>query len=448
MNQHPGWSAAFFFFPVFFLIFWVAAPARSQTLSLEEALRLGTEENRLSRNAAIEVDKMEDRIAAARTKRYPSFELYVMESRLLKTLDFEFRKGVFGDNPVIGPIPAEDTDISTEPRFATYALARVTQPLSQQYRIGLGIEFLEISRDLAREALRIRRQTVANEIRHSYFEILGLQNALAAAGETVSFYRELRRVVDRFIREGVALSVDGLEVEANLSGALDDERTVGHAIRSRKEELNRLMGRDIETAFEVASIPEPAPFEVDGGTAAEKALASRPELLEARLRVDQAEYGKRMKKAEYIPDLSLAMNYARLHNVEVLPEEAASVGLILTWECFDWGRKKRELEERERMILQAKNGRREAEALVLSDVRFRLRKLDEARAAIDTARLRKEASRERLRITMNRYREKAALLKDVLQDEASFRDATRKFDGAVLDLWKARADLEKAMGVD
>jgi outer membrane protein TolC len=100
------------------------------------------------------------------------------------------------------------------------------------------------------------------------------------------------------------------------------------------------------------------------------------------------------------------------------------------------------------VILQAKNGRREAEALVLSDVRFRLRKLEEARAAIDTARLRKEASRERLRITMNRYQEKAALLKDVLQDEASFRDATRKFDGAVLDLWKARADLEKAMGVD
>lgn len=265
MNQHPRWTAAFFFFPVFLLIFWVAAPARSQILTLEEALRLGTEENRLSRNAAIEVDKMEDQIAAARTKRYPSFELYVMESRLLKTLDFEFKKGVFGDNPVIGPIPAEDTDISTEPRFATYALARVTQPLSQQYRIGLGIEFLEISRDLAREALRIRHQTVANEIRHSYFEILSLQNALAAARETVSFYRELRRVVDQFIREGVALSVDGLEVDANLSGALDDERTVGHAIRSRKEELNRLMGRDIETAFEVAPIPEPAPFEVDGG---------------------------------------------------------------------------------------------------------------------------------------------------------------------------------------
>lgn len=448
MNQHPRRTAVFLFFPLFLLFFWGIAPARSQTLTLEEALRQGMEENRLSRNAAIEVQKMEDQIAAARTRRYPSFELYVMESRLLKTLDFEFKKGVFGDNPVIGPIPAEDTDISTEPRFATYALARITQPLSQQYRIGLGIEFLEVSRDLAREALRIRRQTVANEIRHDYFEILSLQNALDAAGETVSFYRELRRVVDQFIREGIALSVDGLEVEANLSGALDDERMVGHAVRSRKEELNRLMGRDIETDFEVAPIPEPAPFEVDAGTAVEKAMANRPELQEARLRVDQAEYGKRMKKAEYIPDLSLALNYARLHNVEVLPEEAASVGLVLTWECFDWGRKKRELEERERMILQAKNGRREAEALILSDIRFRLRKLEEARAAIDTARLRKEASRERLRITMNRYREKAALLKDVLQDEASFRDATRKFDGAVLDLWKARADLEKAMGED
>jgi hypothetical protein len=52
------------------------------------------------------------------------------------------------------------------------------------------------------------------------------------------------------------------------------------------------------------------------------------------------------------------------------------------------------------------------------------------------------------RITTNRYRDKAALLKDVLEDEAAYREETRNFDKAVLDLWAARADMEKAMGED
>ncbi len=436
------------FFVVIFLLFEGISPARSEILTLEEAIRYGLDENRQAQNAAWEVDKTEDQIAAARTKRFPALELYVMESRLLKTLDFEFKKGVFGNNSVIGPIPAKDTTIDTEPRFTTYALAQLTQPLSQQYRIGLGIDYLKVSKDLTHEALRISRHTVTNEIKHDYFGILGLQSTLKAARETVSFYRELRRVVENFVRQGTALEVDRMEVEANLSRAEDEKRTLENAIRSRKENLNRLMGRDIETAFDVVSVPEPAPFEIDGEEAVSKALMNRPELKETRLRVQQAEYGKRLKKAEYIPDLNLSLNYGRLHNVEVLPEETASVGLVLTWEFFDWGRKRRELGEREHSILQTKNNLRETEALILSDIHFRLRKLEEGRSAVDTARLMKETSRERLRITVNRYRDQAALLKDVLQDEASYRDETRNFDKAVLDLWTARADLEKAMGED
>lgn len=447
INYGAGWMGILFFVVMFLLLEGIP-PACSETLTLEEAIRYGLDKNRQAQNAAWEVDKIEDQIAAARTKRLPALELYVVESRLLKTMEFEFNKGVFGNYSGVGPIPAKDTTIDTEPRFTTYALAQLTQPLSQQYRIGLGIDYLKVSKNLTHEVLRINRHTVTNDIKHNYFEILGLQSTLEAARETVSFYRELRRVVNNFVLQETALEVDRMEVEANLSRAEDEKRTLENAIRSRKENLNRLMGRDIETAFDVVLIPEPASFEIDEDQAVARALKHRPELEEARLRIQQAEYGKKLKKAEYIPDLNLSLNYGRLHNVEVLPEETASVGLVLTWEFFDWGRKQKELGEREHSILQTKNTLRETEALILSDIHFRLRKLEEGRSAIETARLMKKTSRERLRITMNRYRDQAALLKDVLQDEASYRNETRNFDKAILDLWTARADLEKAMGED
>jgi outer membrane protein TolC len=51
-----------------------------------------------------------------------------------------------------------------------------------------------------------------------------------------------------------------------------------------------------------------------------------------------------------------------------------------------------------------------------------------------------------LRVTLNKYKDQAALLKDVLQVQASSADANNQYQQAVLSLWTARADFEKAIG--
>ena len=42
-----------------------------------------------------------------------------------------------------------------------------------------------------------------------------------------------------------------------------------------------------------------------------------------------------MKLAEYIPNLSLAFTYLSPVNVELLPKNIATVGLLLAWDVFD-----------------------------------------------------------------------------------------------------------------
>src|SRR5436309_1316033 len=74
-----------------------------------------------------------------------------------------------------------------------------------------------------------------------------------------------------------------------------------------------------------------------------RALEARPELRKARLEARQAEYDRRLKKAEWIPDLSLTVNYVRLFNEQVLPTSIASAGVLFSWDVYDWGRKQREL---------------------------------------------------------------------------------------------------------
>jgi hypothetical protein len=61
-----------------------------------------------------------------------------------------------------------------------------------------------------------------------------------------------------------------------------------------------------------------------------QALEYRHELRDVRLRVKQAEVDKRVKKSEYIPDMSLALTYVSPCSFdEFVPKNFAGVGMLV-----------------------------------------------------------------------------------------------------------------------
>jgi outer membrane protein TolC len=417
-----------------------------EIITLEQTINLALENNRLIKNAALEISKSNEQIAAARTRRYPVFSLSVLGARLLQTTTFEFPKGSMGSFPGIGPVPAQNTEVEAKPSYGAFSSATINQPLSQQYKIGLGLDLLEAGAAIAKERLRQQKQSTINEVKHAYYGILQLQSSLNAAKEAISFYRELTRVAEQHVLEKSAMKSEAMSVKTRLFKVEKDALMLNNAVASRKEQLNRLLGRDIRAKFAVSSVPQPAPFEADIEEANATALIHRPEVKEARLKVKQAEYDRRIKKAEYIPDVSLAFNYVSLLNVSVMPNNMMAAGLLFTWDVFDWGRKNRELSEKSKTIEQAQNGVKETEALVLMDVNNQHRRLAEARSDIKVSHQALETAKENLRTTMNKYAEKTLLLKDVLEAQADFADINRQYEKSILNLWTTRADFEKALG--
>jgi outer membrane protein len=122
------------------------------------------------------------------------------------------------------------------------------------------------------------------------------------------------------------------------------------------------------------------------------------------------------------------------------------VGLYASWEFFDWGRKRKELGEKRAAMQQAQNTLHGTESNVMIDVNSRIRKVEETQVQLRVAQLSQETAREKLRVAMDKYSQKAALLQDVLQAQASLADANDSYQQAVLSFWTARADLEKALG--
>lgn len=415
-------------------------------LSLDDAVSIALANNRLVKNSVLEAQKFDFQVSTMRSKRLPHFQFSVLGGELLQPFDFTFAKGTFGDYPGTGPIPSRDAKVHTPARLTAFWNGSIDQPLTQQYKIGLGIRATELGRDIAKEDVRAERQKIAAEVRSAYFELVATQAAVDAAREGVRTLEEAQRVTLRYVAEKTVLRGDELEVDARLSKAQYDLSVAENGLTTQLENLNHLLGRDLTTPFRVDFVPEEDATTVSLEEARQQAAQSRPEIRQAHLKEKQAEYDRRIAKAEYIPDLGLAVSYMGVQNVQVLPTNVGVAGFALTWEPFDWGRRRNRVREKSNTLAQAHNGVHEAESQISVEVGMKYRKWKEAALLLKATRTGHEAAVEQFRVTSNRYKEQAALIRDLLQAQARSAETAFQYKQALSSYWSSLADLRRAMG--
>jgi outer membrane protein len=421
-------------------------PAARNLLTLEEAVKSALRDNRQVKNAALEVSKSEHLLAAVRTRRWPKFGVIVGENWLLTPQpNFNALGGAPGVLPIPIPITSATNLVSNRQPTALMT-GLMAQPLSQQYRIGLNISMHDVMRDIAREQLRARRQTVVDDVKRTYFNILQTQSSLESTEEDIKFLRELNRLASRYLKEKTVLKSELLEAQARLAQEEQHQIVLRNQLATQKEQLNDLMGRNILTEFRVNPVPEATALENDLGGARNQALQQRPEIREAKLRISQAEYDRWIKQSEYIPDISFIASYARTVNLSPVPENLGFAGFLMTWEPFDWGRKRHELVTKTEAVAQTQNAARDSESKVIIDVDSKFRHLQASRGQLRASRATQAATREKLRETMNAFKNETALIKDVLEAQTRLAQANSEYQKSLSGFWTAKADLEKATG--
>ena len=415
----------------------------AEVLTLEQAIALALRDNHVVKSAELGVGKAGDQVAAIRTSRLPSMHLYALASQQFVKHD------VSVDNPLSSLLPGigDVFSVSVPRKPTTIFAGQILQPLSQQYRIGLNIERGKLARDVEQEKLRQVQQSIVDGVKLNYYGILQTQSALESVVEAIRLYRELDRVTEDYVVRQVSLRSDSLEVKTTLAKAEYEALNLTNKLATEKEQLNNLLGRDVRAEFKVAAIADINGFADDLGGLRSRALEKRPEVRQAKLKLKQAELDRRIKKSEYIPDVSIGFTYVSFRNFdEVVPKQLASLGVVMKWEVFDWGRKRDQLAEKDKTIEQAKDGLHETESEVLIDVGDKFRKLQQTRQALVVAQLSQETAREALRVNTNKYRLTSALLSDVLHSQASLAEANHSYQQAILGYWTAKAELEKAIG--
>ncbi len=432
-----------------FILALLGWPGRAEELSLDQAVQTALRHNLDIANTMLDVSKTKDRSAAFRTSLFPKFSLYLLGAEQLKPVSITIGRGTLGPVAGTGLFPTTDIKYTTPMDPTGYFFTRVSQPLSGIYRTRLNLKALNFSTQLAQQKLRSKREDVVRSVKQLYYNIEQIQGSLAAARETVRLDKEVERVTNEYFLKETALESQLLQSQATLADAEDSELTLSNQEANQKEQLNDLLGRDVLTEFSVTEMQNAHQKNVDLVTARQRALSQTPELQQARLKILQSEQEMKAKRAEYIPDISAEFNSITLLGFSsFLPGGTYSVGVSLSWEPFDWGRKRNEIAEKRDTVSQDKNTQTSTERKVIMEVDDKYRALQQTWSKLNSANLSQKAATENLRVDKNQYEVKAALLQVVFQAQTTLAQANAGYYHALADYWTAQADFEHALGED
>lgn len=425
--------------------------AQEPVLSLSEAIQIALTNNRPAKIAQLNIGKAQWQLAATKTKRLPSISTYLFGSGNLTSPTFTFPAGTFQTPPSPGfphgqPVPATNTTISLSHGFTGYTIDNIAQPLTQLYEINLAIQEQKLEVDLSREKYQQTRQSIVADVKQAYYAVLQTDSALDAATASVRQYQETDRVVLDYIAQRSVLQSSSLEVKAKLAQAKYQVIQLNDTLEIQKEQLNNLLGRDLDTSFRTQPVPPIEAEETDLKLARETALAQRPEVKEAEIDTRRAEYDQKLAKAAYIPDVGAAFHFITPFNTAILPQNIASAGFELRWDPFDWGKRKDDVNQKGVIVEQSRYQLDETRSQVMLDVDNTFHKLAESRALLQVTEAARAAANEKLREVNDKFRKSAVLLRDVLDQQAAVESANNEYEESLLAFWSAKASFEKALG--
>jgi outer membrane protein TolC len=322
--------------------------------------------------------------------------------------------------------------------------------VTQQYRFGLEAKAVKLAQEIAAQRLRQKVDDTRAQVKVAYYKLALDQSLLADIEDSLGYLNDLQKTVDNEVTQGNALKVEVMEVAARLAKAQLEETKARNAFEIDRETFNHLLGRDLKSEIKLEAIPAVDDLELHVEQAELKALSKRPEIQETDARVRQVRLEKKIIMSQYIPNVSVGVVYiaAPGFNNLVVPKNILAPGIFINWDAFDWGRKALLAHGRSQVEQGAVLTARSTREQVLIDLHKQINQLTESRQGVAAAQLARAAARERMRVSINRYKFTAERLSEVLESQSSLSKENNNYHQALLAFWEAKAQFDRALGTD
>src|SRR5208282_4279346 len=328
------------------------APVRH--ITLQEAVQLALKQNHNVRIAGYKVDEKQHVKEAAKSAYFPTIRNESNFVRITDTQLIQIEAGSLGT--VAGtPVPTANSIINQGGRDLTTSGTQLTQPLTTLLKIRPLNDMAQAELKASRQRAQQTENDVALGVHQLYYKVLIAQVHRAATEARIKASEDMQSERVQQVKYGSTLEENLIESRAQLLQAKQELLTTDLQLSDFKLQLNDAVGLPLTTALDL----DPDTAEVQPACSREtcvtEALASHPEILEARLEVEKANAAIRLAKTDlYVPDVEAFARYSYQNNVPFLAHNFGSFGIHFSYDLFDSGRKRAIVRERDAQLSQAK----------------------------------------------------------------------------------------------
>src|SRR5246500_1887393 len=328
--------------------------ASARHITLRDAVQLALQHNHNVHIAKYKVDEEQHVKEVAKSAYFPTIRNDSNFVHLTDTQLIQINAASLGT--VAGsPIPVGTATINQGGRNLTTSGTQLTQPLTTLLKIRPANNMARAELKASQQKAQQTENDVALQVHQLYYKVLIAQVHRAATEARIKASQDLQSERLQQVKYGSAMEENLIESRAQLLEAKQELLTTDLQLSDLKLQLNDAIGLPLTTALDL----DPNTVEVEPACAREtcvaEALASHPEIVEARNEVEKAKASVRLAKTDiYVPDVDAFARYSYQNNVPFLARNFGSFGVHFSYDLFDSGRKRSVLRERESQLSQAK----------------------------------------------------------------------------------------------
>ncbi|MGO9895813.1 MAG: efflux RND transporter permease subunit [Bryobacteraceae bacterium] len=417
-----------------------SVPARAATrqLTLPEAVDLALKQNSALKIARARVRENRQKEVTARADYFPqlanSTDLLGLSDKQLVTVP----AGSLGTIPGFGPFPPEAVALDQGSNAVLLTNTTLGQPLTQLFKIHAANNVASAQRRVTEAELKKDENEVILGVHQLYYGLLAARKQIdvvraeIAAGEEA--LREARNAVDA----GNALEVAAIGAHASLLHSRQALLAAENQVSDLNADMDDALGLPLDMELDLADVKISSDGKLSRQQYLDAALAQNPEVQAARETVSKARSALRAAQYEYVPDIGAFARHTYQSGVPFVAHNFGTFGFQMTWNIFDWGKRKGVIGERDALLTEAEENLRRVTDRVSVEVDKAYRKLERSELMISVAAEALALERENQRLSGNEF--KAGVI-----SEAKNAQAVAGTSKAELDELQARLAHELAL---
>jgi outer membrane protein TolC len=416
-------------------------------LTMTEAVDLALQQNRMVKIARLQVQENQEKKAGAKSLYFPTLKNESNALHISELQNINIPTGSFGVIPGVIALPSRDIVIDQGKQTLITSGTSLVQPLTQLLRIRQENKIVQAEVATSLAEVRKAEVEVALKVHEMYYTLLVAELNRRAAQEKIAYSEEDLQESADDVKNGAALRVAEIGSRAGLLESEHGLMMVELQIADLNAQFNDLLGLPLDTKLELDSEVKTEVVLPAKDQCLRMAWAENPEIRSAEETVRKANAAAAAARTKFIPDVTAFARHSYQNGVPFLVHNFGTVGINMSYDIFDFGRRRAEVRQREAQLRKARENLERLKDEVAVQVERTYNKLQRTKNMVEVAHQVVALRAEGERLASNQFRQGVVLVSQRRKAGAEVYTAQADLLQANLAYVLARAELDRTIGV-